>query len=154
MQNSDTTTTARARRSAEGFDAGVGRVDAGPVVRLDHFQAGRLEHGLEQPPEGAVLGAQVLGEVLPRVAQRRVGRGAVQPGVQPGGRLAGREVEDQVAQAQYPAGAQDRGDAVQRQDLPEVGELVQGVAGVYRVDRRAGVLVRQEARPHTLDVVE
>jgi hypothetical protein len=63
-----------------GLDAGVGPVD--PAIEADGHDAepGGGEHRLEQPPEGAELGAQVLGEVLAGVAERGVFGRILKPG--------------------------------------------------------------------------
>jgi len=55
-------------------------------------------------------------------------------------------------QAKHPAGAQHPGDAVQRDRLPEVGQLMQAIAGVHRIGGRPGVLVAEEPGLHTRKV--
>ncbi len=50
-------------------------------------------------------------------------------------------------------GCEVRGDALERDALPEVGQLMQRVAAVHELDRRAGVFVGEEpglGRPVTL----
>ena len=69
-----------------------------------------------------------------RMASRVVSR-VVEPGTKHRLGLGGPEVEDQVVQPQDAAGTQQPGDAVQRERFPEVGHLVQGVAGEHRIRR-------------------
>jgi hypothetical protein len=87
--------------ACSGLDAAVGAVDRGIEVRGDDAEPGGGEYGFKQPPEGAELGAEMLGEVLPRMTVSRVLCRVIQPGIKNRLGLCGLEVEDQVSQAQH-----------------------------------------------------
>ena len=58
--------------------------------------------------------------------------------------FGGIEIEHQVTQSQDAARTERVSEAAKGDSLPEVRELVQSVAAIHEVDRRAVVLVRQE----------
>ena len=66
----------------------------------------------------------MLGQVRPGVAPGRVDGGALQPPRKHRLGLGRLEVVDQIMQAQHTTRAQHPGDAVQRDRLPEVGQLM------------------------------
>jgi hypothetical protein len=77
-------------------------------------------------PAAASIGSKASGGVsLGGIAGR-----AREPALEHRVGIGGREVEDQVADPQHAAQAQDAGDAVERDGLEEVRQLVQGVARV------------------------
>src|ERR1700693_2944009 len=61
--------------SVGSLDAGVGAVEVALEIHGEDLEAGRGEHRLDQPAEGAELGADVYGVVLAGVAVSGVGRG-------------------------------------------------------------------------------
>ena len=128
------------RPGGSALDAGVGAVEAALELRVRDLEAGRAEHRLEEPAEGAELGADVFGVVLAGVPLGGIRRGVPEPVLEDLLGLGRPEIVDQVAQPQYPAGPQHPRDPVQGYRLPEVGQLVQGMPGVHGVGRRPGML--------------
>ena len=94
------------------------------------------------------------GQVFGGVAGHRVVHGGIEPPLHHPLDLGRLERADEVPQPQEGAGGHHRGHPGQREGLPEVGQLVQCVAGEHIVDRVALVLVCEEAGPHELDVVD
>jgi hypothetical protein len=87
-----------------------------------------------------VLGTDVLGVVGRRVPVGGIGGGAGEPRPEDRVRLGGREVVDQVPQPRHAPGLEHPCDPLQRDPLPEVGDLVQ------REIQNAGGSVRLEYR--------
>jgi len=73
---------------------------------------------------GSSLGPEVLGEILTRIAAGRIRRRVVEPAIENGAGFGGLKVEDQIVKAQHPTGPQHARDPLQREDLPEVRQLV------------------------------
>src|SRR5207248_9931927 len=90
-------------------DTGVRAVEATHVVDTDDVESGGGEHRFEQPPEGAVFGADVRRVLRGGVSGGRVVHRAGEPPVEDRTGFGGLEVVDQVAQPQYAARAQDPG---------------------------------------------
>jgi hypothetical protein len=107
-------------------------------------EAGRFEHWLEQPPERAVLAADVLGVVLAGIPVGGILGGIVEPAVQHLGGFGRAEFVDQVLQPQHTARPQHLRDAFKSQGLPEVGQLMQRVSRVHAVQGRAVAVVAEE----------
>ena len=124
--------------------AGVGAVGRAHEAALHHVEPATVEQRVEQPGVGAELGAHVVGQLGRRPAPRGVVDPARQPGLDALAGLGRVELVDQVPQAQDAARPEQAGDAVEGDPLPEVGDLVEGVAAVDGVRGRALVLVGQE----------
>ena len=60
--------------------------------------------------------------------------------------------EGEVAQAQDAIRLEDAGDALERERLPEIGQVMERVARVDVIGHLASVFVAEEARLHALDV--
>ena len=84
-----------------------------------------------------MLGADVLGYVAAGVADRGIGHPAVEPARKHLIGLRRPEIIDQVLAPQNAAGPGHSRDALQRERLPEAGQLMQGIAGVRDVDGRS-----------------
>src|SRR5690349_24078894 len=80
------------------LDAGIGAVEAALVRHVRDLEAGRGQHRLEQPAEGAELGADVFGVVLAGVSLGGIRRGVPEPVPEDLFGLGRAEVVDQVAQ--------------------------------------------------------
>lgn len=80
-------------------DAGVCAVDGPTEVGPDDLETGGHKHGFEQPPEGAELAAEMLGEILAGVALGGIFGCAVKPTLDDRVGVGRLEVEDQVTQA-------------------------------------------------------
>jgi len=133
-------------------DAGIRAVEPADELRGHDLEAGRGQHRLEQPAVRAELGADVLGVVLGGVSGGGIACSAGEPALEHPGRLGRAEVVDQVAQPEHAARAHHVRDPVQGHCLPEVGQLVQGVAGVHAIRGRAGALVAEEPGPDAVQV--
>src|SRR5215218_10487572 len=83
--------------------AGIGAVHRSAKVRGHDLEAGGSEHRFQQPAEGAVLGADVLGEVRPGVALGRIIGGVVEPPLEYRVGLGRLEVVDEIVQAKHTA---------------------------------------------------
>src|SRR5881392_706314 len=69
----------RSRPPGSALDAGVGAVEAALVLRVHDLEAGRGQHRLQQPAEGAELGADVFGVILAGVSLGGIRRGLPEP---------------------------------------------------------------------------
>src|SRR5262252_7861454 len=128
-----------------GPDAGVSAVHAASEVRRQDLKACGGEHGFEQPPEGAELGPNVRREVLARIPTRGVLGRTIEPAVDNGLGLCRLEVEDQVMQAKDATGSEKPRGPYQRDCLPEVRQVMQGIAGEDSVRGWTRVLVGEKA---------
>src|SRR6266700_5950213 len=79
MSPSEPTCCAARPPASAGLDARVSAVKSPLIADVRDLEPRRREHRLKQPPEGAVLGANVLGVVGGGVPLGRVGRRRGEP---------------------------------------------------------------------------
>jgi hypothetical protein len=87
-------------------------------------------------------------------ALRGAGGRAGQPPFHQGIDLDGIAGKDEVAQPEDAARSQHASDPPQRDRFPEIGQMVQDVAGIDDVGRLALVLVREKPPLHDLQVAQ
>jgi hypothetical protein len=90
-------------REASSLKAGVRAVHRVEEFGAYDLQARRVQHRLEEPPEGAVFGGYVHSKILTRVSHFRILGCTSEPALDAVSNLERPEVVDKVAHAQNPA---------------------------------------------------
>ncbi len=125
-----------------------------PEISVENFEAGLAEHRVEKPAVRAELAPHVIGKLAGGPPHGRVRDCTGHPRLDAILCLRGTEVEDEIAQPEDAAGPEERGHPVQRDGLPEVGQMMEGVAREDHVGRFVEMLVGQEAAIDDRHVVE
>ena len=82
-----------------------------------------------------MLVPDMLFELAPRPAGDGAAPGGRAPGLDALLSLGGLEAERDVPQAEHAAGAEQLVDSLQREGLPEIGQVMEGVTRVDEIDR-------------------
>ena len=122
------------------------------VQGLLYAEAGSLHHGLEKPVERRVLVSDVLLELRAAPALVSVRARAGDPGVEMLGRSGGIEAVDHVPQTEHPTLPKRAAESGQSDRLPEVGQVMERIAGVDEVCEASAVLVAQEPGLRDLNI--
>jgi hypothetical protein len=93
-------------------------------------------------------------EVLTRVPAGRVWGSAIKPTGKDRLCLKRFEVVDDVVKAQDASGTHHRRHPDESQAFPEVWQVMEGIARVYGVNGRTGMLVAEKPRLHAVEVLQ